>query len=189
MMSAPRFALVTPRSASERAQLEGFVAERFREAYGACVSHFCVHLLGSRSAQGAWQAAAGYTAAGTARLFLEYYLDAPIEALLSRASGRPIERDWIAEVGNLAAAPGLVRELIPAVGAYLHRLGYRWVVFTATRELHNAFRRLQLEPLVLAPALAARLPDGGGTWGTYYAHAPQVMGGPIAACLPGRMAA
>lgn len=188
MITAPRFTLIAPARAAERAELERFIAERFREAYGACVSHFCEHLVGARAA-GDWQAAAGYTPAGSTRLFLEQYLDAPIEALLSRASARRVERDRIAEVGNLAAAPGIVRSLIPAIGAYLHGLGYRWVVFTATRELHNAFRRLHLEPLVLAPAEASRLPDGGSAWGTYYAHAPRVMGGPIAACLPRREAA
>jgi hypothetical protein len=189
MITAPRFTLIAPASAAERAELERFIAERFREAYGASVSHFCEHLVGARGVAGAWLAAAGYTAAGSTRLFLEQYLDAPVEALLSRASGKRVERDWIAEVGNLAAAPGILRNLIPAIGAYLHGLGYRWVVFTATRELHNGFRRLQLAPLVLAPALASRLPNGGGTWGTYYAHAPQVMGGLIAACLPRREAA
>ncbi len=189
MQAAPNLRLVAPAYAAERAALECFIAERFHDAYGAQVSHFCDHLVGMRGPQDLWRAAAGFTAAAGARLFLEQYLDAPVEAVLARASGRRVERDWIAEVGNLAAAPGLLRELIPALGAYLHQLGYRWVVFTATRELHNAFRRVRLEPLELAPARAARLPDGGAAWGSYYDHAPKVMGGPIAACLPARMAA
>jgi hypothetical protein len=189
MNATPVVSLSEPSSPHERAQLEAFVANRFLEAYEARITHFCSHLVGLRGAEGAVDAAAGYTPAGRSALFLEQYLDAPVEAALSRASGRRIERDWIAEVGNLAAAPGLVRELIPALGAYLHQRGYRWVVFTATRELHNAFRRLRLEPLVLAPAQAARLPDGGAAWGSYYAHAPRVMGGLIAACLPRRLAA
>jgi hypothetical protein len=189
MDSAPRLRLAEPATAAERITLESFIAARFRAVYGANVSHFCNHVVGMRGAQGGWHAAAGYTAAGSNRLFLEQYLDAPAEALLSRASGCQVERDWIAEVGNLAATPGLVRALIPALGAYLYQLGYRWVVFTATRELHNAFRRVQLEPLVLAPAEASRVPDRGAAWGSYYAHAPKVMGGLIAACLPGRMAA
>lgn len=189
MNAALPFVLTAPAGARERAELERFITERFRDVHGARISHFCDQLLGVRAAAGAWQAGAGYTAAASARLFLEQYLDAPVEAALSRASGRRIERGSIAEVGNLAAAPGTLRELIPALGAHLHELGYRWVAFTATRELHNAFRRLGLEPLVLAPAQASRLPDGGAAWGTYYSHAPNVMGGLIAACLPGRMAA
>src|SRR5687768_13486040 len=149
MNAAPAIALIEPSTSLERVELEGFIARRFHEVYHARVTHFCEHLVGLRGPERSLQAAAGYTSAAKHRLFLEQYLDAPVEALLSRASGRRVEREWIAEVGNLAAAPGMVRELIPAFGAYLHQLGYRWVVFTATRELQNTFRRLRLEPLEL----------------------------------------
>jgi hypothetical protein len=189
MDAASAFTVIEPANPLERRELEDFVARRFLEAYDARVTHFCQHLAGLRGAEGTLQGAAGYTAAGAQRLFLEHYLDAPAEALLSRASGRRVDRNWIAEVGNLAAAPGVVRSFIPALGAHLHQVGYRWVVFTATRELHNAFRRMGLEPLVLAQAHPARLPDAGAAWGRYYAHAPAVMGGLIAACLPRRLAA
>jgi hypothetical protein len=183
MHPAPLPSLLSPALGAERAALERFVAERFLRVYGARLSHFCAHLVGLRGAGGAWRAAAGYTPAGSKSLFLEQYLDAPVEALLAAASGRPVARERIAEVGNLAAAVGMGRELIPAVGAHLHALGYRWVVFTATRQLHNAFRRLRLDALELADAAPSRLPDHGASWGTYYAHGPRVMGGPIAACL------
>ena len=170
----------------QRAALERFIAERFHAAHGARVQHFCAQLLGMRDALGLWQAAAGYTAAASAPLFLEQYLDRPVEELLAAAAGRPVARAEIAEVGNLAAAPGLGRLLIPALGRHLYRLGYRWVAFTATRELRNAFRRLQLEPLQLAAALPARLADGGLSWGRYYSHDPAVMGGRIVTCLQRR---
>lgn len=56
-------------------------------------------------------------------------------------------------------------------------------MFTATRELRNAFLRLKLWPLMLAPADPARLRAGAAAWGSYYAHGPTVMGGRIADCL------
>lgn len=168
----------------ERAALERFIAERFLLAHGARIVHFCAHLLGLRDSHGRWQAAAGYTPAASSRLYLEHYLDRPVEEMLAAAAGERIAREAVAEVGNLAtAAAGMGRALIPAIGRHLHRLGYRWVAFTATRELRNAFRRLRLEPVELAPALAARLPDGGAAWGRYYAHQPSVLAGRIAACL------
>lgn len=176
-------AVFTPAAAGERGPLEGFIAERFRRVYGARVAHFCAQLVGVRDPQGRWHAGAGYTPADSGRLYLENYLDTPIEAALEHAAGRQVPRQRVAEVGNLAADPGMGRALIPALGRHLYALGFRWVAFTGTRELANAFRRLRLEPLVLAPAAAARLPDGGAAWGTYYAHRPSVMGGPIAACL------
>jgi hypothetical protein len=172
-----------PAIAGERSSLERFIAERFRQMYGARVAHFCAQLVGMRDADGRWQAGAGYTGADSGELYLEHYLDIPVEAALAHATGRPVERRRVAEVGNLAAYHGMGRALIPALGRHLYALGFRWVAFTGTRELGNALRRLHLEPLVLAPAAPARLPDGGAAWGTYYAHHPRVMGGFIAACL------
>ena len=176
-------------SDDQRASLEQFIAERFRMVYGAQVRHYCAHLLGMRDDEGRWLAAAGYTPAAAGALFLEQYLDAPAEAMLGRLAGGRVARERIAEVGNLAAPPGMGRALIPSLGRHLHEQGFRWVVFTATRELRNAFRRLRLEPLLLAPASPSRLPDGGVAWGSYYAHGPSVMGGLIAACLGERQAA
>jgi hypothetical protein len=166
-----------------RLSLERFIAERFWLAYGAQVQHFCAHLLGVREEAGRWLAAAGYTPAAGAKLFLEHYLDVPVETLLGRVAGRAVPREHVVEVGNLAAGLGMSRELIPALGRELYEAGYRWVVFTLTRELRNAFGRLRLEPIVLAAANPSRLPDRGAAWGSYYAHGPLVMGGPIAACL------
>lgn len=186
MLATARSSLSFPAIADERAALERFIAERFRAVHGARIRHFCAHLLGVRDALGSLQAAAGYTPAASGRLFLEQYLDRPVEELLAVAAGKPVARGRVAEVGNLAAAPGMGRMLIPAIGRHLHGLGYRWVVFTATRELRNALRRLRLEPLRLAPALPARLPDAGAAWGSYYTHDPAVMGGRIASCLEKR---
>jgi hypothetical protein len=183
MNPAIQSAVFTPAANRERGSLERFIAERFLLVYGARVAHFCVQLVGVRDAQGRWQAGAGYTAAESGALYLENYLDTPVEAALERAAGRPVPRRCVAEIGNLAAYPGMGRALIPALGRHLYALGFRWVAFTGTREIGNALRRLHLEPLVLAPAAPARLPDGGAAWGTYYAHHPSVMGGPIAACL------
>ncbi len=169
------------RTHPSRPEFEGFIAARFGRAYGARVNHFLPHLLGVRDGLGRWQAAAGYGAADSARLFLEQYLDVPVEQALAVALERPIARGDVVEVGNLAAvSAGMARQLIPRLARHLHRLGYRWVVFTATRPLRNAFLRLGLRPLALAPADPARLPDGGASWGAYYEQDPVVMAGKIA---------
>ena len=75
-------------AAAQRPALERFIAERFRQAYGAQVSHFCAHLLGLRDAAGKWQAAAGYTPAASGALYLEHYLDRPVEDAREPASYR-----------------------------------------------------------------------------------------------------
>jgi hypothetical protein len=126
-----------------REGFESFIAARFGRAYGAHVTHFLPHLLGVRDGLARWQAAAGYAAAGVQTLFLEQYLDQPIERAIATALGRPIARPGIVEVGNLAAiSAGMARVIIPQLARHLHRLGYIWVVFTATRALRNSFRPL-----------------------------------------------
>jgi|SRR5512145_3264930 hypothetical protein len=171
------------RTHPHRASFEQFIAARFDRAYGARVGHFSPHLLGVRDALARWQAASGYTPAAGQRLFLEQYFDRPVEDSLA-GLGRPVARERIVEVGNLAAASaGMARTLIPLLARHLHRLGYEWVVFTATRELRNSFRRLGLNPLRLARADPARLADGGASWGSYYQHDPLVMAGRIVRAL------
>jgi hypothetical protein len=158
-----------------RVALEDFIVARFGKAYGARVSHFLPHLIGLRDGL-AWKAAAGYAAAGARALFLEQYLDRPIECAIEHALGQPVARADVVEVGNLAAvSAGMTRVLIPQLARYLHRLGYRWVAFTATRGLRNSFHRLGLKPLSLASADPSRLTDGGASWGTYYAQDPEVV--------------
>ena len=146
-------------------------------------AHRATHVVGKFGDQvimGWEQAAAGYAAASVQALFLEQYLDGPIELTLAAALGRPVARAGIVEEGNLAAvSAGMARALIPLLARHLHRLGYRWVAFTATRALRNTFHRLGLRPLRLTRADPARLPDGGASWGTYYDHDPVVMAGKI----------
>jgi hypothetical protein len=163
-----------------RSACEGFIAACFQRAHGARIGHYSPHLLGVRDALGRWRAASGYTPADGRRLFLEQYLDAPVEEVLARHRGRPVDRHGIVEVGNLAAAStGMARVLIPLLAGHLERLGYEWVVFTATRELRNTFARLGLQPVALAPADPARLLARDVDWGRYYDNDPVVMAGRI----------
>jgi thermostable hemolysin len=179
-----------PRTHPQRAAFEQYIARRFLRAYGASVSHFLPQLLGVRDGLAQWQAAAGYAPAAQQRLFLEQYLDRPIEQHLAAALGRPVSRADVVEVGNLAASSaGMARALIPELARHLHRLDYRWVVFTATRALRNSFRRLGLRPLPIASADPSRLEGGGASWGSYYAQDPQVMAGRIALGLRARESA
>ena len=169
-----------PRGAPGRPQLESFIADSVHAIYGAEVSHFSEVLLGVRGKDGHWTAALGYTPAALGPLFLEHYLDAPVEAAISAHTRSPVERATIVEVGNLAAHhPGAARSLIVSTTQLLNSLSLRWVVFTATVSLLNSFSRLRLQPHVLAAADPARLPDGGQRWGSYYNTQPKVMFGDI----------
>jgi hypothetical protein len=95
--------------------------------------------------------------------------------------GIAVARAGVVEVGNLAAThAGGARWLITALTAYLHARGAEWVVFTAVSSVRNAFLRLGLEPVALAPAPPHRLGAAAGEWGRYYDGAPVVMAGQVA---------
>ncbi|PAU54667.1 thermostable hemolysin [Pseudomonas sp. PIC25] len=168
------------RHGERRALLEAFIRERFAEHYGARVRHFMPCLLGLESADGAVRGAVGLRAAGEAPLFLERYLDRPIEQVIAGYSGQPIARRDIVEVGNLAAlGAGAARLLIVALTDLLVACGFRWVTFTGTPALLNSFQRLELSPLSLGPADPVCLGAEQADWGSYYANHPQVMAGEI----------
>lgn len=178
----PAFGLryAQPRHGERRALLEAFIRERFAEHYGARVRHFMPCLLGLESKDGAVRGAVGLRAAGEAPLFLERYLDRPIEQVIAGYSGQPIARRDIVEVGNLAAlGAGAARLLIVALTDLLVACGFRWVTFTGTPALLNSFQRLELSPLPLGAADPACLGDEQADWGSYYANHPQVMAGEI----------
>lgn len=175
----PQSLVLKPVGAGRQTEVKQFIRERYAEAYDAHVTHFGTELLVAGAPR--IEAAVAYTAADVGELFLEQYLDAPVEQCLRRAAHVPVARHQIVEVGNLAAcAPGAARIVIAQLIRVLHAEGFVWVTFTATRELANSFRRLGLALHELAPADPARLRDGVSAWGRYYDHHPKVMTGLIA---------
>jgi hypothetical protein len=164
-----------------RPELHCFIRTVFRRAHGARVDLFYPALLGFQTGQGL-RAVVGYRGGSATELFAEHYLDLPAERLIAARAGRCLARGDLVEVGNLALSdPGHARWVIAASTAFLAAAGYRWVLFTATRPLANAFRRLGLRPIHLADADPARLPDGGKAWGAYYRQGPAVYAGDILA--------
>jgi len=166
-----------------RASAEAFIAARYAEAYGARVTQFLPRLISLDSARGDTVAICGMRSAADGPLFLEHYLDAPIELCIERETGRSVRRSDIVEIGNLAGAhPGALRLLIPLMTRQLDDQGCRWVVFTGGQRLINGFHRLGAHPRTLAQADLARLPaEQRGDWGSYYAHSPSVVFGDVAA--------
>ena len=164
----------------QRARLEGFIGASFAERHGARIRHFMPDLLALCDAAGRFRAAIGVRDAAGGPLFLERYLDLPVEAHIERMHGAPVARGRIAEVGNLAAlGTGHSRLLIVALTDLLIAEGFEWVVFTATAEVANSFQRLALAPLVIGTADPARMGDERDDWGRYYDCSPRVMAGAI----------
>lgn len=165
---------------ADRSALEAFIRDRFAESFGARVEAFMPRLFGLHDANDALCGALGLRSA-QCRLFVEHYLDRPIEHALAAHAGRAVERSTIVEVGHFSGVvPGTMRSMIRLLTARLHDEGFEWVVFTGTSALRNAFARLGLRPIRVHTAEIESLPeDARNAWGSYYDCAPWVLAGRI----------
>lgn len=164
----------------ERLALEKFIHGVFAQQYSADIQQFMPVLMGLYGQSGSYLAALALRFASDGPLFLEQYLDQPIENKLTtktHAEEGEIARDSIVEVGNLAAHhAGGTRWLIIALTAYLQGAGYDWVTFTSVPSLRNSFRKLGLKLYSLGAAEKSMLPEQEQAhWGRYYESRPLVM--------------
>ncbi|WP_460156716.1 thermostable hemolysin [Pseudomonas sp. S2_H10] len=163
-----------------RGAFEAFIQQRFRKAHGADIRHFMPELFGMSDAVGALCAVVGVRRGSAGPLFLEGYLDEPIDPLISAAAGQAVDRTAIVEVGNLAASDtGSARMSIIAMTYVLAMGGLEWVAFTGSLGLVNSFHRLGLQPVTLCAADPARLGEDRHAWGSYYESKPWVHVGNI----------
>lgn len=163
-----------------RQALEEFIHHTFKRAYGANVQHFLPRLMSLKNHQDNLLAAVGFHAAKNDPLFLEQYLDNPVEGVLSEKLGCHVQRRNIMEIGNLAvASAGGARGLIIALTSYIKGAGFDWVVFTAVPSLVNSFKKMELEIIPLMEAKKERLINGRDQWGSYYNTKPIVVAGNV----------
>ncbi len=172
---------VAASDSKRRGALEQFIRQRFESQHGARIRHFMPCLFGLENQDGELLGAMGVRSGSSGPLFLERYLDEPIQtAIALRLGNAPPTRSELVEVGNLAAAsPGAARLLIVALTDLLVALGFRWVAFTGTPTLLNSFQRLGLTPIALGRADPRRMGDELADWGSYYSNTPMVMAGDI----------
>jgi len=165
---------------AQRARTERFISDCFLARFGSSINAFMPRLFSVEDDKGATHGAFGLRSAAQ-RLFLEQYLDAPVDMLLSQVARQPVARNGIVEVGHFSGTfPGALRAMIELLIVHLYREGHEWVVFTGTVDLRNAFGRLGLTPIDLGAAEIDRLPPAQrDAWGSYYEHAPHVLAGRI----------
>lgn len=173
----PEFQLLSPRDEG-RTGVKQFIRDRYNSAYGAEVTHFLPWML-TMQCLGNLSGSAGLQPAGNAPLFLEQYLEVPIEEALAAKLGEPVVRQSMVEVGNLVAArKGASHLLFLMFTAVLHAAGYQWIVFTATHALRNNLEKLGFPLVELKQVDSGTLPEQvRAEWGSYYATQPVVMAG------------
>lgn len=160
--------------------VQKLITSRYAAAHGALPTfdypHFCV--IGSTPSAPA--AALGFRFANQGPLFLEAYLDQPVDHLLSDRFERPIGRGDIVEIGAHASETSRATVALWARTAQHLDGKAEFAVAVMTAPLRAMFDRLGIAISELATADPARLPCGGRNWGHYYANSPMVCTGLIA---------
>ncbi|GGY70611.1 thermostable hemolysin [Marinobacter zhanjiangensis] len=158
-------------AAAER--VTDFIRRRFLQAYGARPDIQPPPLMALTTAHGTLLAAVGVRRAASERLFLEDYLDHPVEHCLPDPN---CHRQTVIEIAHLAGVEaGVSRLLFAAMALWLEQHQMNWVVCTGTGQLRNGFQRMGIDVVDLGSARPERLADGGEGWGCYYQHHPGVM--------------
>lgn len=162
-----------------RAEVESYIYQCFAEQYQAHIDHFLPNLV-TLQCNHHISAAVGFGNAAETPLFVEQYFERSLEQAVSAALCQPIDRSQIAEIGNLASnRRGSAYLLFCVIAHLLYRMGYQWMVFTATPQVEKLLRRMGLEPIALATADPAKLGDKAELWGSYYQVKPTVFVGSL----------
>lgn len=154
----------------------------FQAKHGAVVRSFMPTLLAFRDRTDALRGVVGVRGAHQERLYLEQYLDRPVEVALAEAlqsrGARYVRRAEIAEVGNLAGATcrAAVR-MVAHIPAYLMSQHYQWIVFTATGALRQILAGFGAPLVELARAEGSSVAASSDEWGRYYETDPRVYAG------------
>ena len=161
-----------------RSELEDYIARRYARRHQAAIEHYLPYLLALENGQRI-DAALGLNSALKQALFLEAYLDKPIEQVISQQLCTPVDRARVVEIGNLAASQRTASTLLfTLLSALLDQAGYRWIVFTATPCVQALVAGMGFSLHTIGEAKAERV-NAADNWGSCYGTRPQVMVGCI----------
>lgn len=159
-----------------RVEAERYVRARFRRTHGAVICTFMPTLLLLTRDDGALGGVAGCRTAGQEPLFLERYLERPIEDMIAQRSGMRAKRSQVVEAGNFACRDAqTARAFMSLLPRYLMERQHLWIAFTATVSIRRILRSLGAGCTELGRAYDACVRGGDDRWGSYYANDPRVM--------------
>lgn len=180
----PTVISITERFRPAREKVERFIEGVYAQTYGTQLIRHYPTLMSVHDATGDILGAVGFRAAAVEPLFLEQYLDVPIEEAMRRAGIANAERRFVVEIGSLASrGKGASIFLFIVLAAYLRQQGFEYASATATGVLRRTFGMLGFDVKELAHASRAQLADRTETWGSYYETDPRVIAGAISGCF------
>ncbi len=167
--------------ASDRLEVERFIADQFAHKLQAQIQVFMPTLLVVRNQADSIVAACGVRSGLESQFFLEHYLDGAVEHVINQLGHTEpvaVSRKDVAEIGNLASVSYRAsRFLFKSLYEYCSRKNVAWVAFTSCQRLIRSFQHLGLPLTQIAEARMSCLGEQAGTWGSYYADKPTVMVG------------
>ena len=153
-----------------------FTKDRFQHCFGCELTEFYPIILTS------WlkdelQAVVGVRSAVDGPLFLEQYLNFPVEVLLADSS---LDRSQIVEIGGFAAVDKMAAiPLMERTANVLLEMGFAHAVCTANKPVRRCLSSINVPFEQLAVADIEMLRDSSENWGSYYATTPLVLAGDI----------
>ena len=170
---------IAPRNSHPFEALKARVRQGFGSHFNACISGFMPDLAAYHHASGA-TGVIGIRGANLERLFLESYLDLPVETVVQLTSGDCADRGEIVEVGQFVVddrdiVADFFRDLVP----FLRSQGFEWVCFTGTNRIRALLARIGFAGVPVTLATETRLLDKKSRWGSYYEHEPVVIVGKL----------
>lgn len=171
---------VAERGSSLRSSLEARVRSGFGHHFNACIEGFMPDLAVYDHVTGA-SGVIGIRSAADEKLFLESYLDHPVETVVHLVSGDVVERRAVVEVGQFVVddrdiVADFFRDLVP----FLLSQGFGWVCFTGTNRVRALLARIGFAGFPVTLAARERLGESVDQWGSYYDHEPVVIIGKLA---------
>ncbi|MGW3635681.1 thermostable hemolysin [Streptomyces sp. NPDC005122] len=178
------FVTIAPRRTAAWKQAAQAVRDRYALKYGATVQPSPDLFIIISAVQGSAiraediAACAGMTFASERRFYPEYYLDAPLEDVLSKKCGGDVDREGIVEVSSLIGSGGVGLLLVWITNLLAWRYGMQYLIATMTERLLDRAKPLfsGFEWHLIGQADVNDLPSEQRTaWGSYYAQRPCVI--------------
>lgn len=176
---ARSYFMLAQRDSSMRTELESRIRAGFGQHFQACIEGFMSDLAIYQHACGA-EGVIGIRDAAAEMLFLESYLDRPIEVVVRQCAGLSVRREQIAEVGQFVVSDrDIVSDFFRDLVLFLQSQGFDWVCFTGTNRIRALLSRMGFEGRPVATATRDRIVYSADDWGTYYEHEPVVVIGKL----------